>query len=85
MIWFCALLSSLLLVQFSVLWYLIQTNWKNHTKPPEENYPKVSVLVAARDEGEDLPKLLKSMESLDYPVEKLEILVADDQSQDHTR
>ena len=46
--------------------------------------PRVSVLVAARNEEEALPNLLRSLAGLDYPREKLEIVIADDQSSDQT-
>ncbi|MDF2157534.1 glycosyltransferase family 2 protein [Algoriphagus sp. CAU 1675] len=46
--------------------------------------PKISLLVAARNESRDLPALLKSLEELDYPKEKIQFLFADDQSEDNT-
>jgi chlorobactene glucosyltransferase len=44
--------------------------------------PKVSVLVPARNEGDNLPSLLQSLERQGYP--HLEVLVLDDQSTDDT-
>jgi cellulose synthase/poly-beta-1,6-N-acetylglucosamine synthase-like glycosyltransferase len=46
--------------------------------------PRVSVLIAARDEEEALPRCLASLRALDYPAELLEILVGDDASADRT-
>ena len=50
-----------------------------------EPWPLVSILVAARNEEANLPRCLASLRALDYPAEKLEILVGDDASTDRTR
>ena len=47
-------------------------------------FPMVSVLIAARNEEENLSRCLDSLLKLDYPEDKLEILVGDDQSEDNT-
>lgn len=77
------LLVGILILQNLILLFLIDTNWKNHSKS-HHLLPRVSVLIAARNEEENLPLLLASLEKLDYPTEKLEILLADDQSEDRT-
>ena len=77
------LIIGLVMIQFLVLIFLQKTNWKSYPVRPIF-HPSVSILVAARNEQEDLPKLLKSLENLDYPAEKLEILFADDDSHDAT-
>lgn len=46
--------------------------------------PKISILVPARNEEENLPVLLKSLEGLVYPKEKTEILLGNDDSDDRT-
>ena len=46
--------------------------------------PRVSILIAARDEEAALPRCLASLRNLDYPAELLEILVGDDGSTDGT-
>jgi 1,2-diacylglycerol 3-beta-glucosyltransferase len=46
--------------------------------------PRVSILIAARDEEAALPRCLASLRALDYPGELLEILVGDDGSTDGT-
>lgn len=45
-------------------------------------FPKVTVLVAFRDEEKNLPECCDALLQLDYPSEKLEILFLDDQSND---
>ncbi|OGX84951.1 glycosyltransferase [Hymenobacter glacialis] len=46
--------------------------------------PRVSILIAARDEEAALPRCLASLRALQYPAELLEILVGDDASTDQT-
>ncbi|MBF9224089.1 glycosyltransferase [Hymenobacter ruricola] len=46
--------------------------------------PRVSILIAARDEELALPRCLASLRALEYPAELLEILVGDDASTDRT-
>ncbi len=46
--------------------------------------PKISILVPARNEEENLPVLLRSLEKLNYPKEKTEILLGNDGSEDQT-
>lgn len=75
--------AGILILQYLVLLLLLKINWKDHAGKCKD-FPKVSVLVAARNEERDLPHLLASLDALDYPAERLEILVADDQSEDQT-
>jgi cellulose synthase/poly-beta-1,6-N-acetylglucosamine synthase-like glycosyltransferase len=49
-----------------------------------EGCPRVSVVVPARNEEHNLPPLLDSLLNLDYPKESLQILIANDQSDDRT-
>lgn len=46
--------------------------------------PRVSILVAARNEEASIERCLRSLVALNYPVERLEIIVADDNSTDNT-
>ncbi len=48
------------------------------------NYPKVSILVAARNEEENIAELLHSFTQLSYPKDRLQILIGDDDSTDTT-
>ena len=49
-----------------------------------DNRPSVSLIIPAKDEEENLPGCLKSVEGLTYPHDKLEILLVDDRSKDCT-
>jgi len=77
-------LVSILFVQNGLLILFSRINFKNHRKELPSNLPLVSVLIAARNEEEHLPRLLASLGELNYPEEKLQILIADDQSSDST-
>jgi cellulose synthase/poly-beta-1,6-N-acetylglucosamine synthase-like glycosyltransferase len=46
--------------------------------------PRVSILVAARNEEATITRCLQSLAALDYPASQLEILIADDASTDGT-
>ncbi len=46
--------------------------------------PFVSVIVAARNEESTIPQLLTSLINQDYPEDKYEIIIADDNSDDNT-
>lgn len=55
-------------------------------KKPGSNHwqPKVSVLVAARNEAAFIAKTLQGLRNQNYPPEKLEIIIIDDNSTDPT-
>jgi cellulose synthase/poly-beta-1,6-N-acetylglucosamine synthase-like glycosyltransferase len=46
--------------------------------------PTVSVVVAARNEEENIQRCLDSLVRLDYPKNKLDVIIADDKSTDKT-
>ncbi|MCK4863309.1 MAG: mycofactocin biosynthesis glycosyltransferase MftF [Dehalococcoidales bacterium] len=49
-----------------------------------EDFPLVSVIIPVKDQPEDLIECLQSLENLDYPGDRLEIIVVDDGSQKET-
>lgn len=53
-------------------------------RPPDAALASVTVLVPCRNEQEDLPRCIASLQALDFPPEKLEILLVDDNSTDQT-
>ncbi|SNC76935.1 Glycosyltransferase, catalytic subunit of cellulose synthase and poly-beta-1,6-N-acetylglucosamine synthase [Hymenobacter gelipurpurascens] len=46
--------------------------------------PRVSILIAARNEEATIERCLQALEQLNYPAELLEILIGDDASTDNT-
>jgi cellulose synthase/poly-beta-1,6-N-acetylglucosamine synthase-like glycosyltransferase len=69
-LFFILLLYSAFIVQllfgFNKLKYFEKTE-----KPPQTSF---SIIVPFRNEEKNLPKLLKSIANLNYPVEKFEII-----------
>lgn len=52
--------------------------------PPPTDWPMVSLLVAAHDEAECIGEKLKNSLALDYPADRLEVLIGSDGSTDGT-
>jgi 1,2-diacylglycerol 3-beta-glucosyltransferase len=82
-----------LLLAYLALWLLGMgfTAWRFASRrgaarpqPLPVPLPRVSILIAARDEAAALPRCLASLRALDYPPALLEILVGDDGSTDGT-
>ncbi len=46
--------------------------------------PRLSILIAARDEESQLPSLLEALERQSYPRDRFDIWIVDDRSQDRT-
>lgn len=53
-------------------------------KIDEENLPNISVIVAARNEEENIIDCMESLNNLEYPENKIEILIVNDHSTDKT-
>jgi cellulose synthase/poly-beta-1,6-N-acetylglucosamine synthase-like glycosyltransferase len=69
-----------------ILWY--SYGWKKlrHFAPlqPLSGRTRVSVIIPARDEEENLPALLQALQQQSYPATLLEVIVIDDFSTDGT-
>ena len=50
----------------------------------DDELPTVAVVVAARDEEQNLPELIASLSAQNYPEEKLSFWIVDDESRDGT-
>ena len=49
-----------------------------------QDLPLASVIIAARNEEENLPALLKDLTKQSYPLDKLEVIIVNDRSTDRT-
>ena len=58
---------------------------KKFPQKNEIDLPDVSVIVAARNEEENILRCLKSLDRLEYPEDKLQIILVDDRSTDNTQ
>jgi len=57
---------------------------KKYPKISKENLPGITVVVAARNEEENILECLQSLDALKYPDGKLEIIIVNDSSTDKT-
>jgi cellulose synthase/poly-beta-1,6-N-acetylglucosamine synthase-like glycosyltransferase len=69
---------------FAGLLLLLALNRRRYTTPAAD-FPAVSILIAARNEEHNIIRCLEAIEALDYPKEKIEVLIGDDGSTDRTR
>lgn len=58
--------------------------FKKFRKLDDRRLPKATVIVAARNEEKNILRCLESLNSLEYPSDSLEIIIADDASTDAT-
>lgn len=81
--WFFAGLVIYTYFGYPVLVFLLSRLFSRPVRK-DDFTPSVSVIIAAYNEERDLPAKLDNMLSLDYPKDKLEIIVASDCSDDGT-
>ncbi|AFL84487.1 glycosyl transferase [Belliella baltica DSM 15883] len=74
----------LLLSQNLFLVVFLRTNFRNFSKLKIKKFPEISILISARNEAHNLPVCLEALAKLDYPKDKLQILLANDNSDDET-
>lgn len=83
------LIIAVILVTVTVIAYmLLIIFWKINTRhhfDPLSNFPPVAVLVAARDEEANLAHCINALLALNYPSEKVQIWIGNDNSSDRTR
>jgi 1,2-diacylglycerol 3-beta-glucosyltransferase len=60
------------------------TPFDDSPQPELERYPTCTVLVCARDEEMNMNRCLESLAAIDYPKDRLQILIVDDKSTDRT-
>ena len=85
--WMCAGLVAYTYIVYPLL-LLILAGRRRATDPPEITadaaLPRVCVLVVAHNEASVIRGRLENLLALDYPAEKLEIVIASDSSHDET-
>ena len=72
-----------LLISIYTLLFLLSYN-KEEINYEIKDYPKVSIIVPAYNEGKNIKNTLERLIDLEYPKDKLEIIVVDDGSKDNT-
>ncbi len=68
---------------YPVLVYLLSLVFKRRVKK-SDIYPKVSILISAYNEEKFIEAKIKSILELDYPQDKIEVLIGSDGSNDNT-
>lgn len=80
--------GSLLLLAYSYAVFPLMVLLRGRLRPkPHEgaaNTPTVSIIVAAHNEAPSIAKKMENLRRLEYPVERLEIVIASDGSDDGT-
>ena len=82
LLWFAYFIS----LYFAVFWLLVfLTQTEQHPRKKVKTFPLVSIIVPAYNEENSIIRTLKHLIQIDYPKEKLEILVINDGSKDKTQ
>ena len=79
-LWILSFISLLVSLFWLQVIYL-----KNKEKKMIKDYPSVSILIPAYNEERNIAKTIKSILNLDYPKEKIKIIVINDNSTDNTK
>jgi cellulose synthase/poly-beta-1,6-N-acetylglucosamine synthase-like glycosyltransferase len=81
--WVAIVFVSIVVLTDLLLIFLWQVNFKE-ANPILNELPSVDILIAARNEEENIQACIDSLLSLDYPKDKLTIWLGDDDSTDTT-
>ncbi|WP_332842350.1 glycosyltransferase [Paraclostridium sp. AKS81] len=76
------LFINILLAASGYVYYLKNLNFKDEKL---KEYPFVSILVPAHNEGKVIGKTVESLLLLDYPRDKMELIVINDNSNDDSK
>ena len=85
--WACAALVGYTYAGYAAVIWICSRIWGRREVPPPTDgaaAPTVSVLIAAHDEADVIGARVENALALDYPPDKLEIIVASDGSRDAT-
>jgi len=84
------LVVSVIVIAYHIVFYpliiaiLAKMNQKIRTEITIKNYPSVTVLCASYNEEKNIEKKIQSFLSLDYPKDKIKMIVISDSSTDRT-
>jgi cellulose synthase/poly-beta-1,6-N-acetylglucosamine synthase-like glycosyltransferase len=76
-----------LFIPYAILILFYRTGWnelENYSTEDQNATTKISVIIAARNEEENIGRLLESIKSQTYPKDLFEVIVVDDHSDDNT-
>ncbi len=80
------LIGLVLIYSILLAWFVINLKASRLPQPKSarEQLPSISVVVAARNEEQTLPKLISALQNQTYPADAFEVIIADDRSTDGT-
>lgn len=76
------LISTGIYIGLEILWAVVLVSSAVRMVP--DTSPSISILVAARNEESQILRLLQCMDQLDYPKDRIQILIGQDRSEDRT-
>lgn len=80
----CIWLLLLINVTLTVSGYLYYFKNEKTETPPLKRYPMVSIMVPAHNEGVVIVQTVKALLRFDYPIERYEVIVINDNSTDNS-
>ena len=81
--WLCFALTGYVYIGYA-LWLSLCVRFRNRPILKQYVVPNVSIIIAARNEEANLPAKLENLRLLDYPRDRLQIVIASDGSTDRT-
>lgn len=81
--WFFSFLVLYIYLGYPALVFVLKSSARREVKK-SDFFPLVSILIPAYNEAKEIKQTLLNKLELDYPVEKLEIIVVSDESDDGT-
>ncbi len=79
-------IAYLISLFFAIFWFLVLLDKETKIRKRKlKKFPLVSIVIPAYNEEKNIAKTLKSLVNLNYPKNKLEIIVVNDGSKDNTK
>jgi cellulose synthase/poly-beta-1,6-N-acetylglucosamine synthase-like glycosyltransferase len=78
-------IGSVLVLWTAAFWGIGALRWARRRLQNGMKWPSLSILVAARNEQAYIGQCLRGLLALDYPTDRLQIILVDDHSTDQTR
>jgi len=78
-------ISGILIIYTSIIYYFILKLFQQiHYEKDEDYLPSISLVICAYNEEKRIREKLENTFNLEYPLEKLQVILADDGSADKT-
>jgi cellulose synthase/poly-beta-1,6-N-acetylglucosamine synthase-like glycosyltransferase len=78
--------SYLISLYFVIFWFLVLMDKEQGQKAKKlRRFPKVSIVIPSYNEGKNITTTLRSLVNINYPKNRLEIIVVNDGSTDNTK